>query len=250
MKDRKGIFLAFEAGTFTGSIYMPLGLDPDAPRVPAVYLLGSEEKELREIVKLWKKPEYRPGRPLALLALHPRVWSSDYSPVKAPPLRPGEPPFGDGAEKHLAEVRDRLIPAVEKEYNLIPDRRERILVGYSLAGLCALCGSLYVPDAFSRFGGVSPSLWLEGFRDLYESSLKKETVDRLYLSLGRKEPVTKNARMASVGDAFEGLSGFLGSKLPPDSFRSEWNDGNHFYEPERRIAKAIAFLAAEESSRG
>ena len=158
-KERKGVFLPFEAVEFTGSLYMPLGLDPEAPRVPAVYLLGSEEKELREIVSLMKKPELRPGKPTALVALHPVRWENDYSPLKAPSLRPGEAPFGDGAGAHLRLLRDKLIPELEKEYNLIPSARERILAGYSLAGLCALSGALYVPDAFTRFAGVSPSLW-------------------------------------------------------------------------------------------
>lgn len=245
MKGQKNVFLDFEEGSFSGSIYMPLGLDPALPRVAAVYLLGSELKEIRDIVSLWKKPEFKPEKPLALVALHPLLWENDYSPLKAPALRPGEPPFGDGAEKHLQALRDTLIPALEKKYNLIPARSERILVGYSLAGLCALCGALYVPDAFARFGGVSASLWLEGFRDLYTQSFPAERIRKLYLSLGKKEPVTKNERMARVGTEFEEMSAFLASRLPQDSFRAEWNDGNHFYEPERRIAKAIAFLSRD-----
>ncbi len=244
VKYSRGVFLPFEIGSFTGSLYMPLGLDPSAPRVTAVYCLGSEERELREIVSLWKKPEFKPERPVALLAIHPLKWEDDYSPLKAPALRQGEPPFGDGAEKHLKAIRDQLIPAMEKTYNLIPDRSERILVGYSLAGLCALCGLIFVPDAFSRFGGVSPSLWLDGFRAFFEGSLPPDGVDRLYLSLGKKEPAAKNERMARVGVEFTEISGFLSSRVAEGRFLSEWNDGNHFFEPARRIAKAIAFLSA------
>ncbi|MBO4406139.1 MAG: alpha/beta hydrolase [Clostridia bacterium] len=247
MKDAKkrGVYLDFEVGDTTGALYMPLGLDPAAPRCPAVYLLGSEEKELKTIVSLWNKPEYRPAAPVALAAIHPRDWSADYSPLKAPPLRPGEKPFGDGAGEYLEKIGRTLIPELEKKYNLASSPANRTLVGYSLAGLCALYGAFTAEGTFSRFGGVSPSLWLEGFSDLMESLPISPAVRAVYLSLGKKEPVTKNPRMARVGEEFEKASALLSAKLPAGAFLSEWNDGNHFYEPERRIARAIAFLTRD-----
>ena len=241
---RKACFLPFDAEGFTGSLYLPFGQDPDVPLSPVVYLLGSEERELRDILAAGKKPGYALSRPFAMAAVHPNDWAKEYSPLQAPALRPGEPPFGDGASAHLLTIRDRLIPALEKQYPLAKGRKNRILLGYSLAGLCAFYAAFCIPDAFSRFGGVSPSLWMEGFRALWEDKALDPDVEKIYLSLGKKEPHTKNPRMACVGSEFEKSAALLSLMLPAGAFRADWNDGNHFYEPARRLARAAAFLTA------
>ena len=62
----------------------------------------------------------------------------------------------------------------------------------------------------------------------------------VYLSLGDKEEKTRNRVMARVGEAIRGGYSFL--KDAGICCTLEWNEGNHFREPDRRTAKAFAWV--------
>ena len=61
--------------------------------------------------------------------------------------------------------------------------------------------------------------------------------DCVYLSLGDKEEKTKNKIMATVGDRIREQYELLRSI----NCTLEWNEGNHFKEPDIRTAKAFAW---------
>ena len=159
---------SFEIESFTGVIYIP-GYVNTPTLHPTVYLLGTEEKELREIIRLLKKdPLWKQKEPV-LVGIHPGNWSEDYSPFPAPPLTQGNPAFGSSAGDYLRSIAERLVPEIEKIAPVFLDADTRYLAGYSLAGLCALYGA-YVSDAFGGYGAVSPSLWLEGWMEFVHTS--------------------------------------------------------------------------------
>lgn len=246
MKKKKELYRALESETFDGALYLPYDPEDSGERFPAIYILGSEEGEIRSIVSFFKTLPGWKEHPSAIIGLHPHAWANDYSPLSAPALRDGGEPFTPGAKAHLEEISNKLIPELEKKCPLIPSREARTLAGYSLAGLCALYGAYAAADTFSRFAACSSSLWMEGWMDYMRlTSLPRKDI-RLYLSLGKKEPITKNERMARVGDCFEEASAILSAALPESEFRSEWNNGNHFFEPDRRIARGLAFLNGME----
>ena len=62
---------------------------------------------------------------------------------------------------------------------------------------------------------------------------------RVYLSLGDKEEKTKNPVMGRVGDAIRSGYDLLKDKI---DVTLEWNEGNHFREPDLRTAKGFAWL--------
>ena len=62
----------------------------------------------------------------------------------------------------------------------------------------------------------------------------------VYLSLGNKEPKTKNPLMRTVGDRIEETFEILEEKAGCDA-KLEWNQGNHFKEPDIRTAKGFAW---------
>lgn len=62
----------------------------------------------------------------------------------------------------------------------------------------------------------------------------------MYLSLGDREEKTKNPVMRNVGKCIRDAEKILLSKGVNTVL--EWNEGNHFKEPERRMAKAFASL--------
>ena len=63
----------------------------------------------------------------------------------------------------------------------------------------------------------------------------------IYLSLGKKEEKTRNKIMAAVGDNIRRQYDTL-KQLDLD-VTLEWNEGNHFTEPEIRTAKGFMWCA-------
>ena len=161
-------------------------------------------------------------------------WNSVLSPWEAPPVF-GDTPFGSGAEKTLAFLENKLIPQLTAESPT--DRKMPVVLGgYSLAGLFALwCG--YTSGRFAAVAGVSPSVWFNGWKDY--CSVKLPYAECIYLSLGKKEEKTRNTTMSAVGDNIR----FMHEKLSAAGKNTllEWNEGNHFTEPEIRTAKGLAW---------
>lgn len=62
----------------------------------------------------------------------------------------------------------------------------------------------------------------------------------MYLSLGDREEQTKNRAMAAVGNEIRALYARLQTRKTDCAL--EWNAGNHFREPERRVAKGVKWM--------
>lgn len=151
-------------------------------------------------------------------------WNRALSPWPAPPVF-GKEAFGGGARETL----DRLLEALPRLDPALP----RIIGGYSLAGLFALWAH-YETDAFAGVAAASPSVWFPGW-DAYAD--QRQARGFAYLSLGDREPRTRNPQMATVGDAIlRQADRFAGI---PCKF--EWNPGNHFTDPDVRMAKGFAW---------
>ena len=125
-----------------------------------------------------------------------------------------------------------FIPQVRKRYG-----REEvpvILCGYSLAGLFALWSSCQT-DSFRSIAAVSPSVWFPGWIEYLKDHQVK--TDYVYLSLGDREEKTKNKVMATVGSCIRETEDILKERGIGCLF--EWNEGNHFKDPEKRCARGI-----------
>ena len=68
----------------------------------------------------------------------------------------------------------------------------------------------------------------------------------VYLSLGDREERTRNPVMAEVGNAIR--TGFSLLKESGTDCVLEWNQGNHFSEPDFRTAKAFAWLMNRDNA--
>lgn len=242
MKKKKASYLPVSSEAFDGTLYLPFEPEDDSVRFRTVYILGSEEGEIRSITAYLQKHTGWRDAPAAVVALHPHEWIKDYSPLAAPPLREGAAPFSPGAGEHLRKIASELIPALERQYPLTASREARTLAGYSLAGLAALYAAYTASDVFRNYAACSASLWMEGWMDFMRTTPLPRKDVRIYLSLGKKEPETKNERTRRVGTCFEEAASTLSAALPENAFCSAWNDGNHFFEPDRRIARGLAFL--------
>ena len=88
---------------------------------------------------------------------------------------------------------------------------------------------------------ASPSAWFPGFIDyMKEHEIKSKTV---YLSLGDREEKTRNPVMSQVGNCIR--MGYEWLRECGINCTLEWNQGNHFKEPDIRTAKAFAWVMAE-----
>ena len=166
------------------------------------------------------------GADFLLRVFKVKSWNEDLSPWEAPPVF-GQEGFGAGAEKTLEEV---LKSCTDKD-------KTYYIGGYSLAGLFALW-SAYQTDVFSGVAAASPSIWFPRFLEYMKAH--KINCDRVYLSLGDREAKTRNQAMATVADRISEASMLLQSQNVDCTL--EWNEGNHFRDPDLRTAKAFAWL--------
>ncbi len=175
---------------------------------------------------------YRNAKPL-LVAVMVKDWNKDLSPWEAPPAF-GKEPFGGGGRDTLNFILEELLPEIRKQY--FPDKKDVKIVigGYSLAGLFALW-SVYQTDVFSGCVAASPSVWFQDWIGYAQEN--KCLTDTVYLSLGKKEPKTKNPVMRTVGDCIEKQAELLIDK----NVIFEWNEGNHFKDPDVRMAKGFVW---------
>lgn len=162
-------------------------------------------------------------------------WNDALSPWPAPPVFGGHG-FGGHAEETLAYIQNTLIPECFTAHHLA-EQTKIMLCGYSLAGLFALWAGSQ-SERFSAVAGVSPSVWFPGYGD-YEQA-HPIRAEHVYLSLGDREEQTKNRAMAAVGNEIRALYARLQTRKTDCVL--EWNAGNHFREPERRVAKGVKWM--------
>ena len=179
-------------------------------------LIESEAAAIRQLA----------GQDFHLTAVRVRDWNRDLTPWEAPPVF-GKEGFGNGAGETLQEILE--LAGGEK--------KKIILGGYSLAGLFALWAG-YRTDRFAGIAAASPSVWFPGFSDyMRENTMKAGCV---YLSLGDREEKTRNQVMAKAGDCIREARELLDRQGICCTL--EWNEGNHFKDPDLRTARAFAWV--------
>lgn len=196
----------------------------------ACYFHGTKELAQR-IAKVLEEKE------IGVFAIEGEDWNRDLSPWEAAAVFRHEAAFAGGAETYLAFLCQQVIPQTETALQLTI--KGRSLMGYSLAGLFAVY-AMYETDLFTEIASVSGSLWYDGFIEYMKGKEPCSKPDKVYFSLGKKEKATRNLRMARVEacttEAKERLEE-LGI-----SCYFEMNPGNHFYQAEERMERAVRYL--------
>lgn len=161
----------------------------------------------------------------------------DLSPWKAPSVFGKGGDFGYGAAQTLSLI-EKILPEIEKAAG-VGEQTCRILGGYSLAGFFALWVG-YRSDRFDGIAAASPSVWFPDWDKFIEN--KSIKAKRVYLSLGDKEHKSKNPVFASVQQRIELQHKSLVSQLGETNCTLEMNEGNHFKDPDFRLAKGFAWV--------
>lgn len=157
------------------------------------------------------------------------------TPWPAAGVRRGQEPFRGEADEHLRWLTDELIPNVESHHR----PAYSAIAGYSLAGLFALYAA-WRTRHFSRIACVSASLWYPRFIEYLKDTKPKAHPDCIYFSLGDKEHKTHHPLMSHIEECTN--KAFSLAKGMGIRATFEMNPGNHFTEPDQRIAKAIRWL--------
>lgn len=225
---------------------------------PVVYLLGNVADH---------SPVQVPAG-VGLVRIGVDLWEENFSPWCAPRVFAKGPNFGDGAQKTLDVLINRVIPWAESDLTEPP--AYRVLVGYSLAGLFSLWAGvtqagvspqvargcqLGAPAApqlstpattFQRIGAISGSFWFPGLLDYVDQQLREGAVGltHAYLSLGDREARTPNPQIMHVRENAELLVSKLENAGVTSTF--ELNRGNHFQNVEGRIQKALDWLVTQD----
>ena len=203
----------------------------DAPAPTHLLLQPCDEHDLEAIPQEMETISQSVPEPFSLYALHVEDWFSELSPWAAPPVF-GKQAFGDGAAATLTAITHNILPELNRQYPGLPI----ILGGYSLAGLFALWAG-YTCSAFDAIAAASPSVWFPGW--LPFASAHTMQARAVYLSLGDKEPQTRNAQMSTVGDALTAQAELL--RAESKEYTMVWNQGGHFRDSGPRTGKAFAW---------
>lgn len=196
------------------------------PDADTVLIQPVDNHDLEGIVNEAERIKQLSGKDFCLVAIKVDNWNSDLSPWEAPAVF-GNESFGGKAAAALDEVL-KLTGDPSKTY---------YIGGYSLAGLFAIW-SAYQTDVFKGVAAASPSVWFPGFSDYMAE--RKLCANSVYLSLGDKEEKTRNPVMATVGDNIRKAHELL--KAQGVNTVLEWNPGNHFKDPDIRMAKGFEWV--------
>lgn len=142
---------------------------------------------------------------------------------------------GKHGQETLQYLLLSLVPELHRRYGPLPV----ILGGYSLGGLFALWASTQT-DTFRAIAAASPSVWIHGWLPFARKHLP--LAEDIYLSLGKQEEHVKNQAIARVGDNLRAYHALLQEQLGPARSTLVWEEGNHFTDNERRLARAFAFV--------
>ena len=196
-----------------------------------------DENDISVLDNEVKHIEENTDRNFSLVAFKIEDWNSELTPWEMPLLR-GKGNFGDGATRTLEFIKNDLILAVSEYINIENKEIKYILGGYSLAGLFSLWSG-YQTDIFEGIAAVSPSVWYKGWIEYVEA--EKPLSEKIYLSLGDTEEKTKHQILSKIGNNIRKQHEILENSENVKTVL-EWNEGNHFKNPDIRTAKGFLWV--------
>lgn len=164
-----------------------------------------------------------PVEGVRLVMIYPYDWNYCMTPWKYHDKNMGKT---GGGEEFLSWFESELY---DEKY------RRQYIGGYSLGGLFALF-AVCEKDLFDGVMSVSGSLWYPGALEYFNGKSISKRIGKIYMSLGDKEALTKNAEREKVGINTEMLAKVFGETK---EVFFEYNNGGHFTDIDRRITKSI-----------
>ena len=176
--------------------------------------------------------------PFVLVAIHVPQWNDMLTPWECPGIFADDAPFAGHAERQL-EILSEIVQKTEEQLGARPNHR--CIVGYSLAGLFATWAP-FQTDLFDAVASASGSMWYPGFAEYVEAGKLVRPPRCAYFSLGSKEARTPSRLLRGVTDGTQRVVAAFEARGVKTVFES--NPGNHFKEPDLRMAKAICWAVS------
>lgn len=203
------------------------------PAKAPVFIWGLDMSHGETAESLFEEVKTLTDKDFSLAVFDVTDWNAQFSPWTAPAVF-GKDSFSGKGNDTLRFLEDDFLPEVKSKF----PESEVFLTGYSLAGLFSLW-ALYESEKFNWAVCCSSSLWFDKW-DEYASLHRIKSPSTIYMSLGDREEKTKNKVMAKVGDRTRIQAEILKEDPNVEKLYFEWNEGGHFDEPLKRVAKGIA----------
>lgn len=175
----------------------------------------------------------------ALVSISGLEWNTALTPWECEGIFAEDEPFAGQAARQLDLLTSEIIPAAEQALSLMAQRVNRTIAGYSLAGLFAVW-SAFNCSCFNRVASASGSLWYPGFAEYAATHEFVRKPEAAYFSLGNKEHKTPSRLLRNVAEGTRQVEELFASRGVRTMF--EKNPGNHFKDPDLRMAKAIQWV--------
>ncbi len=173
------------------TVFLPPSYALSQKRYPAVYLHDGATLMMNTLNYMYRL--FREGllAELIVIGISTSSRNDDYTPWPESAATEGRPAFGGRGSAYLDEIADGIKPYIDSVLRTAPEPDNTGLIGYSLGGLVTLLAAYRRPDAFGRFGMLSPSIWYEGMLGYTEANPLPDRGQRLYFSVGNREGVYK-----------------------------------------------------------
>ena len=208
-------------------------LSTQNPENAPVFIWGLDMSHGETAVSLFDEVKALTEKDFSLVVFDVTDWNAQFSPWPAPAVF-GKDSFSGKGSDTLRFLEDEFLPEIKSKFQ----GSETFLTGYSLAGLFSLW-ALYESDKFNGAVCCSSSLRFDKW-DEYVSTHRIKASSKIYMSLGGREEKTKNKVMAKVGDRTRRQAEILKDDPNVEKLFFEWNEGGHFDEPLKRVAKGSA----------
>lgn len=137
--------------------------------------------------------------------------ANEYLPTKA---RMGQNEAGGRADLYGKMLTDELMPFIDKTYRTKRGPANTAICGSSFGGIVTLHLGLTRPDAFGKWGVVSPSLWWDDRLMLKRvNSLAKKPNARVWVDMGTNEGPGAVVQARELRDAMVKKGWVLGKDL-------------------------------------
>lgn len=203
-----------------------------------VVICNSDYEDKEKILNECKKMQCED---FVFVAISNINWNDDLSPWYMKKIYSKDTDYAGKADEFLNLVTERVIPQIEtrvlKNSKITPEYYS--IIGYSLAGLFAIYSG-FKTDKFKKIASISGSMWFDNFENFVRKNNISSNVEKIYFSLGNKEKQTNNPILKKVEEKTIEIEKMISSKGVSTTL--QFNNGNHFTNPEERFAKAIKWL--------
>ena len=207
--------------------------DNDNSNTLPVIILNNFEEQINEIIT---ECRHINSKEFILVEITNINWNKEMSPWKITSLFKNEEPYLGNADEYLKVLETEIIPEIEKK---IEKNNKKVkyyaIAGYSLSGLFGLYSG-YKTDKFKKIITASGSMWYPNLENYIKENKISSKVESIYFSLGDKEKISKNPILKVVEEKTKLIQEYLSNKVKTIY---EENEGSHFNETAKRIAKGI-----------